>query len=229
MRHDYALRTPRRHRLIVAMLGVGLMLLFAAPSVLAQCQTNQNCWPPPGGCAYPAPGPIFYPGSPGPTGIRNGFLHDPNTCAPLPTQGGSAINSFFDVFVDIDLSTNGGSSWTHYNLPLCPSGVHILPPVLAPPDVHFDTEMLQLDLSGGGLPVRIRESPTLQSLGGTNQRDLGGGQYRIDSFFDVFTELSLDGGQTWFPSGQSLHVTTASQNPTATLPQTWGTLKLLYR
>jgi hypothetical protein len=24
--------------------------------------------------------------------------------------------------------------------------------------------------------------------------------FRIDSFFDVFTDLSLDGGQTWTPS-----------------------------
>jgi hypothetical protein len=28
---------------------------------------------------------------------------------------------------------------------------------------------------------------------------LAGGQYRINSFFDVFTEMSVDAGQTWFP------------------------------
>jgi len=229
MRLVNTLRPPRRRRLAVAMSAVGLTFLFTAPGVMAQCQTNQNCWPPPGGCAYPAPGPIFYPSSPGPTGIRNAFLHDPNACATLPTQGGSAVNSFFDVFVDIDLSTDGGSNWTHYSLPLCPSGVHILPPVLVPPDLHFDTEMLQLDLSGGGMPAKVRESPTLASQGGTNQRDLGGGQYRIDSFFDVFTELSLDGGQSWFPSSQPLHVTTIDQSPTPTRTSTWGTVKILYR
>ncbi|MDP6547194.1 MAG: PEP-CTERM sorting domain-containing protein, partial [Phycisphaerae bacterium] len=30
--------------------------------------------------------------------------------------------------------------------------------------------------------------------------DLGGGLYHIDSFFDVFTELSVDGGANWIPS-----------------------------
>jgi hypothetical protein len=43
----------------------------------------------------------------------------------------------------------------------------------------------------------LRESPTLQSTGITTLTSLGGGQYEIGSFFDVFTELSLDGGATW--------------------------------
>ena len=66
----------------------------------------------------------------------------------------------------------------------------------------FQTEMLQLNLSGGGLPpgVMIRESPTLQSTGQTTTTNIGGGQFQIDSFFDVFTELTLDGGATWMPS-----------------------------
>jgi hypothetical protein len=68
----------------------------------------------------------------------------------------------------------------------------------------FDTEMLQLDLSGN-LPgigaVMIRESPTLASLGTTSVTNIPGttALYRIDSFFDIFTELSVDGGQTWNP------------------------------
>ena len=46
----------------------------------------------------------------------------------------------------------------------------------------------------------IRESPTVPSIGQTTIQDLGGGNYHIDSFFDIFTELSLDGGQTWIPA-----------------------------
>ncbi len=68
----------------------------------------------------------------------------------------------------------------------------------------FATEMLALDLIGG--PVRVRESPTLASTGQTTITDIGGGQYRIDSFFDIFTELSLDDGQTWIPSLEPTHV-----------------------
>jgi hypothetical protein len=68
----------------------------------------------------------------------------------------------------------------------------------------FNTEMLQLDLSGivAGGPVMIRESPTLASFGQTTITDIGGGLFRIDSFFDVFTELSIDGGQSWVPDSQ---------------------------
>jgi hypothetical protein len=82
----------------------------------------------------------------------------------------------------------------------------------------FQTEMLSLSLTGsvpvplpgGTLPVAIRESPTLPSRGQTTIQDLGGGLYRIDSFFDVFTELSIDGGMTWTPSQGSTHVVLSS-------------------
>jgi hypothetical protein len=65
----------------------------------------------------------------------------------------------------------------------------------------FQTEMLSMDLSGTTPfgAVMVRESPTLPSLGNTSITDIGGGNFHIDSFFDVFTELSIDGGQTWIP------------------------------
>lgn len=65
----------------------------------------------------------------------------------------------------------------------------------------FDTEMLALNLSGVTPlgPFMIRESPTRASTGRTTISNIGGGLYQIDSFFDIFTELSLDGGQTWGP------------------------------
>jgi hypothetical protein len=61
----------------------------------------------------------------------------------------------------------------------------------------FATEMLGMDLQGFGGMVRIRESPTLPSLGSTRINDNGDGTYHIDSFFDVFTEISLDGGANY--------------------------------
>jgi hypothetical protein len=69
------------------------------------------------------------------------------------------------------------------------------------PTGTFDTEIFQMQLTGniGGQPVQIRESPSLQSLGETTITDLGGGQFQVDSFFDVFTEISIDGGNNWFP------------------------------
>jgi hypothetical protein len=70
----------------------------------------------------------------------------------------------------------------------------------------FETEIIAMSLTGMvlGMPVEIRESPSLSTLGQTTITDLGGGLYQIDSFFDVFTELSMNGGpfvpQTGGPS-----------------------------
>jgi autotransporter-associated beta strand protein len=77
-----------------------------------------------------------------------------------------------------------------------------------PPDFSlFDAELLRLDIPpvagvGGGLPtgMMIRESPTLQSLGVTRIRPLTNGTFTICSFFDVFTEVSVNSGLTWFPA-----------------------------
>lgn len=79
----------------------------------------------------------------------------------------------------------------------------------------FQTEMLALDLSGGG--AMIRESPTMASLGQTTITDLGGGLYRVESFFDVFTELSLDGGQNWLPATGPTHMVLTPEPGTCAL------------
>ena len=71
----------------------------------------------------------------------------------------------------------------------------------------FQTEMLQLDLQGtvpGLGAFMVRESPSKQSTGQVTITDIGGGQYQIDSFFDVFTELSIDGGATWMVGSDSI-------------------------
>lgn len=66
----------------------------------------------------------------------------------------------------------------------------------------FNTEMLAMNLSAGG-GVFIRESPTLASTGQTSITPIGGGNFHIDSFFDIFTELSVDGGNTWMPGNST--------------------------
>jgi hypothetical protein len=70
----------------------------------------------------------------------------------------------------------------------------------------FDAEIVSMSLSGNsptGGPIMVREDPDRASTGDTDISDLGGGLYHIDSFFDVFTELSVDGGQTWIDSDAS--------------------------
>lgn len=72
----------------------------------------------------------------------------------------------------------------------------------------FQTEIISMNLAGIGPwgPMIIRESPTLPSQGLTEITDIGGGMYHIDSFFDVFTELSVDGGMSWVPCDASTHM-----------------------
>ena len=125
---------------------------------------------------------------------------------PPPAPGASSTLSFFDIFTELSLD-NGGPPTTFH--PGGPAEMQLngLPPG-DPGTRTFDTEMLSMNLSGGNLPagVMIRESPSRPSLGQTRITDIGGGQYHVDSFFDIFTDLSLDGGQTWTPSDGSMHL-----------------------
>ncbi len=71
----------------------------------------------------------------------------------------------------------------------------------------FDTEMLQLNLSGNS-PLgafRLRESPTKISAGKHTIRPKGT-NFEISSFFDVFLDLSVDNGASWIPSDRSVRV-----------------------
>jgi hypothetical protein len=94
----------------------------------------------------------------------------------------------------------------------------------------FDTEMISMSLSGsaGGSNIQIRESPTLTSPGQTDIVDLGGGLYQIDSFFDIVTELSVDGGP-WMPQvNQAVRIVLVPAATVPVKPTTWGTIKALY-
>lgn len=71
-----------------------------------------------------------------------------------------------------------------------------------PPDFQmYDAELEQLDVVGGPRPgMMIRESPKLASLGITRIEPQPSNLFAISSFFDVFTELSLDNGLKWLPA-----------------------------
>ncbi len=130
--------------------------------------------------------------------------------APGPPEGDSRIDSFFDIFTELSFQQPGAAPSLRES-PTRQTIQTVRLNGLPPGTPVFETEMLQLDLVGSGLGndmpagVMIRESPTLASTGKTHITDMGGGLYHIDSFFDVFTELSIDGGQTWNP-GTAMHL-----------------------
>jgi hypothetical protein len=134
-----------------------------------------------------------------------------NVLVPLPQPGSSTTFArSFDV--DFDLSLGAGSPPTHIDsffditYRIAYSGTE------ADGTNDYNTEMLSLILSGsaassgGPIPFMIRESPTLQSLGMHTVNFEPDSTYFITSFFDVFTELSLDGGQTFYPANVPVHL-----------------------
>ena len=79
----------------------------------------------------------------------------------------------------------------------------------------FDTELVTFELGGSTTPAgaMARESPTLVSTGRTTITTLPGGQYRIESYYDVWLELSLDGGGTWNPAEAMVRMTLGPPTP----------------
>lgn len=76
----------------------------------------------------------------------------------------------------------------------------------------FDAEIVWISLWGevavetfGLIPILMRESPTMASSGHVSINDVEGG-FLIGSSFDVFTELSVDGGDSWMASNNCAHV-----------------------
>ena len=116
---------------------------------------------------------------------------------PPPPPGGSQTHNFGSV-VTFMLSMNGGGVWQQVTAPASVSAL-VRSSIDSGPTRYFDTEMLALNISGGGLPagVMVRESPSKASLGRTSITPNLSGGFAIDSFFDIFTEVSVDGGQTW--------------------------------
>jgi hypothetical protein len=78
----------------------------------------------------------------------------------------------------------------------------------------FDSELVSLNLFGlSPIPeVMFRESPTLRSAGITTREDTCPQcdsiftHWQISSYFDAFAEFSFNGGNTWTPGDQAIHI-----------------------
>jgi hypothetical protein len=126
---------------------------------------------------------------------------------PPPPPGTVIVDSFSDIFTELTIHPPSGPPQNVNPVPPNPT-IRLAGRVGGPIFVVETDDILTMSLSGGSMPggVMIRESPTLPSTGLTTIQDLGGGLYHINSFFDVFTELSLDGGQSWIPGSEALHL-----------------------
>jgi uncharacterized repeat protein (TIGR01451 family) len=161
---------------------------------------------PPANSAYTDAATVSYMG--GTIDLSSLILFQFSACTPPPasTPGAMTTNSYTALFRgSLQIDPNPASPIQ------APAAVQIKVTFNSSsgPTRTFDTEILQLDISGGNLSagVMLRESPTLQSIGQTKITALTPTGFRIDSFFDVFTEISTDGGVNWSPASESSHLT----------------------
>lgn len=152
---------------------------------------------------------ILYAAGPNWQGKLRAWIWSENTdSSPVPPLGGTfQIQSFFDIFTDLQIGEN-------LYTPTSPGQIEFSLTCISDEGGTrtFNNELLRVGTNEGGSElfitddIIIRESPTIASTGQTVTTDVGGGMYRIDSFFDVFTELSIDGGQTWTPGDKAMQM-----------------------
>jgi hypothetical protein len=109
---------------------------------------------------------------------------------PMPPPGQTfQVDSFFDVFFEVSVDGNSFQVDSFFDITYRVSPGNTTG--------SWDTEMVSMSLSGqipGGPLIDMRASPSLPSPGEVVVSDLPDGTFQVDSFFDVFIELSVDGG-----------------------------------
>jgi len=132
--------------------------------------------------------------------------HSGFTQVDIKRNGDNEVETFESTFSGTELEMGLGAIDLSGPVTVVTTGIGAAPP--ANRTGSWDTEMVSMSLSGevGGSIVDIRESPTKPSAGKTTITDIGGGLYQIDSFFDVFTEISIDGGP-WSPAAAPTRMT----------------------
>jgi hypothetical protein len=156
-----------------------------------------------------------YPGAPVEAVLSSLTITSPpkssGQLVPLPPPGSSTTFArSFDVAFDMSLGS--GSPPTHIDSFFDITYRIAFAGTETDGTNDYNTEMLSLNLSGSAassgrpIPFMIRESPTLQSLGVHTVNFEPDSTYFITSFFDVFTELSVDNGQTFYPANVPVHL-----------------------
>jgi len=160
----------------------------------------------------------------------------------IRTLGGSdfTVDSFFDIEYRIEYG--GGSSYTVDSFFDVFVELSVQPPLSGTSEQEtFPTEILSMDLTGAspgpdnnGTLLRLLDSAehhghvTVLKL--SDPGPGGGGTFHVDSFFDVFTEISLDGNSYIPPeSSNSLYGGATTPEPASALMLMFGSLVLATR
>jgi len=84
---------------------------------------------------------------------------------------------------------------------------------------HYVTELLAIEFSGAHFPpnISVRESTARRSAGNMAVTRDRGGRRRIQSLYQVWLELSTDGGTTWHQADNAVEMRLAPVTGRATL------------
>ena len=188
-------------------LAVGVISLLAAGSALGAAPTNFfkiNLLPPTNGLyvspqawhAYYASGVII-----------SNVAHRIFTQGILPPIPGAPQTHNFSSTIELQISMDTGITWQPVVITNAGVTVQVGWNSTAGNEFIYTNNMRALSASGSGLPtgVKIRQSTMSPSLGQTRIYPTPGG-YWISSFFDVYTELSIDNGLTWAPASSPAHM-----------------------
>jgi hypothetical protein len=203
-----------------------LMLSTLSMTARAQCITynGEECLLPPS-CLFPviAGNSVIY----GSNSILNFTLGDETPCLPYPPVGTSADDTF-DAHMSVRLSSDGGNTFPFYV-----GMAHMIARYTTVSDNgvnrNIDAEILSMDLSSPTFPagLLIRESPTLASTGPLASEIVQGGGRALHAHINLYTEMSVDNGQTWTPANAPLLMIYYESTPVK--EASWGSLKAIYR
>lgn len=144
----------------------------------------------------PGPATVDLP-SPGETFNVDSFF---DIAYSFSSGGDFHVDSFFDISTELSITgtenTNGRQ--------------------------EFDTEILSMSLTGGYSDTQLRLGSG-RHHGHVTVLKLSDTQYQVDSFFDIWTEISLDDGQNWYGANEPLHFELTNIVPE---PATMGLLAL---
>lgn len=85
--------------------------------------------------------------------------------------------------------------------------------------LRYDTELTAIVFEGADFPagVQVRESPRQRSAGTASIARQRSGGFRIQASYQVWLELSLDGGRTWHMADNAVGMQLQPEAATATL------------
>lgn len=128
-------------------------------------------------------------------------LHSFSNFTRLPSPGMDGLDSFFDVFVEVEVEGSGPLSGFSTSLgSIGKAVVHTGPRNPGDPVQSFSTEIVSMDLS---MPPGDPDFKTLSLVAGVNHGlpspghttmiDQGDGTFAVDSFFDITYQIEFEG------------------------------------